>query len=169
MNVVGREGFFPRQGPPGPAAAWRHLGWNRRAGEWLNPVDSRKLRVCASSLAGGHLADTVDRGALFESEDLPFSWVLFDFQECAVRPCQGGSAAIDAAAPRRFFFVYSSACVCVCPLRGFPHFFPISLKGNSQPHQTSKTRKQDLAAYSNGPKNKSQIRKWIYAGMPVSG
>ena len=65
------------------------LGLNKKTGEWANPVESRRLRVCASSLVVGTLAMTVDHEnyqLLFQSDDLPYSWVLFDFQECSVRP-----------------------------------------------------------------------------------
>ena len=45
--------------------------------------------MCASSLQGGNLSCTVDHdlnGVLFQSDEQAFSWVIFDFQECSVRP-----------------------------------------------------------------------------------
>uniref|UniRef100_A0A7S1IZ30 PUM-HD domain-containing protein n=1 Tax=Eutreptiella gymnastica TaxID=73025 RepID=A0A7S1IZ30_9EUGL len=65
------------------------LGLDKGGGAWNNPVDTKALRVCASSLQGGNLSCTVDHdlnGVLFQSDDQPFSWVIFDFQECSVRP-----------------------------------------------------------------------------------
>ena len=65
------------------------LGIDRVSGTWRNPVESKKLRVCASSLASGSLAMTVDhegRQVLYQSTDAPLSWVLFDFQEDSIRP-----------------------------------------------------------------------------------
>lgn len=47
------------------------------------------MRVCASSLQGGNLSCSVDHdlnGVLFQTDDQPYSWCIFDFQECSVRP-----------------------------------------------------------------------------------
>eukprot|EP01012_Entosiphon_sulcatum_P049057 TRINITY_DN67653_c0_g1_i1.p1 TRINITY_DN67653_c0_g1~~TRINITY_DN67653_c0_g1_i1.p1 ORF type:complete len:299 (-),score=17.51 TRINITY_DN67653_c0_g1_i1:156-1031(-) len=66
-----------------------YLGQDRRTGEWTNPVLSRELRVCASSLGAGTLEMAVDHtycNLLFQTEDQPWSWVIFDFGERSVRP-----------------------------------------------------------------------------------
>jgi len=65
------------------------MGLNRKEGKWYNPVDTRKLRVIASSLDSGTLPMTVDQEfneLLFASKDEYPSWVVFDFLECSVRP-----------------------------------------------------------------------------------
>ena len=51
------------------------------------PVDSRRLRVCVSSIEVGQLSNTVELDAKpFATDDEPWSWVLFDFLENSVRP-----------------------------------------------------------------------------------
>jgi hypothetical protein len=65
------------------------MGLNRKEGKWYNPVDTRKLRVIASSLDSGTLPMTVDQEfneLLYASKDEYPSWVVFDFLECSVRP-----------------------------------------------------------------------------------
>eukprot|EP01004_Peranema_trichophorum_P001165 NODE_1136_length_2104_cov_47.503281_g959_i0.p1 GENE.NODE_1136_length_2104_cov_47.503281_g959_i0~~NODE_1136_length_2104_cov_47.503281_g959_i0.p1 ORF type:complete len:649 (-),score=132.55 NODE_1136_length_2104_cov_47.503281_g959_i0:79-2025(-) len=56
---------------------------------WKNPVDAKELRVCASSRAEGSLGLTIEhdfRKPLFRTEDVAYSWVLFDFGERSIRP-----------------------------------------------------------------------------------
>eukprot|EP01004_Peranema_trichophorum_P004391 NODE_3318_length_1373_cov_70.916000_g2884_i0.p1 GENE.NODE_3318_length_1373_cov_70.916000_g2884_i0~~NODE_3318_length_1373_cov_70.916000_g2884_i0.p1 ORF type:complete len:421 (+),score=87.61 NODE_3318_length_1373_cov_70.916000_g2884_i0:53-1264(+) len=65
------------------------LGLNRKEGKWYNPVDTKALRVIASSLESGTLSMTVDQefnDLLFQTKEEHPSWVVFDFLERSVRP-----------------------------------------------------------------------------------
>jgi len=93
----------PVPAPPGPArshhgpyvvrdASAEGGGIIRTLGEtaglgWENPVATRRLRVCVSSITVGQLSGTVEPvPEPFATDDQPWSWVIFDFLENSVRP-----------------------------------------------------------------------------------
>jgi len=85
-----------RSFPYGDGAAGgiiQHLGNVNGTEDWVNPVLSRELRVCASSIdlpTSGRLPEILERrsgaGGCFQTEDTPHSWILLDFGERSVRP-----------------------------------------------------------------------------------
>eukprot|EP00667_Euglena_gracilis_P002760 EG_transcript_2768 len=69
------------------------IGRDNPRGEWLSPVESKEVRVCASSMdkaVSGGLQQILDAEAhstgCFQTEDAPYSWVILDFGERSVRP-----------------------------------------------------------------------------------